>query len=94
MRLHRGDTGIPRISDPLCAKRLPKGQRRAGNRTSSSNLFRKLRENKRLFGGETLYIEPGSPWESGYNESFNGKLRDERLNGKISYSLSEASIII
>jgi hypothetical protein len=30
---------------------------------------------------QTLYIEPGSPWENGYNESFNGKLLDESLNG-------------
>jgi len=34
-------------------------------------------------GGKTLYIEPGSPWENGYNESFNGRLRDELLNGEI-----------
>ncbi len=31
-------------------------------------------------GVKTLFIEPGSPWENGYNESFNGKLRDELLN--------------
>ena len=37
-------------------------------------------------GVETLFIEPGSPWENGYNESFNGKLRDELLNGEIFYS--------
>ena len=37
-----------------------------------------------------LYIEPGSPWENGYCESFNGKLRDECLNGEIFYSLKEA----
>jgi transposase InsO family protein len=35
---------------------------------------------------KTLYIEPGSPWENGYCESFNGKLRDELLNGEIFYS--------
>ena len=34
-------------------------------------------------GVKTLYIEPGSPWENGYNESFNGKLRDELLNGEM-----------
>ena len=38
-------------------------------------------------GAQTLYIEPGSPWENGYCESFNGKLRDELLNGEIFYSL-------
>jgi transposase InsO family protein len=42
----------------------------------------------------TLFIEPGSPWESGYNESFNGKLRDELLNGEIFYTLKEAQILI
>ena len=45
-------------------------------------------------GAQTLYIEPGSPWENGYCESFNGKLRDECLNGEIFYSLKEAQIII
>ena len=45
-------------------------------------------------GATTLYVEPGSPWENGYCESFNGKLRDERLNGEIFYSLKEAAIVI
>jgi transposase InsO family protein len=45
-------------------------------------------------GTNTLYIEPGSPWENGYCESFNGKLRDELLNGEIFYSLKEAQIVI
>jgi putative transposase len=43
---------------------------------------------------KTLYIEPGSPWENGYNESFNGKLRDELLNGEIFYTLKEAEVLI
>jgi putative transposase len=45
-------------------------------------------------GAKTLYIEPGSPWENGYNESFNGKLRDELLNGEIFYTLKEAQVLI
>ncbi len=45
-------------------------------------------------GTGTLYIEPGSPWENGYCESFNGKLRDECLNREIFYSLKEAQIVI
>jgi putative transposase len=45
-------------------------------------------------GTGALYIEPGSPWENGYCESFNGKLRDECLNGEIFYSLKEAQIVI
>lgn len=43
---------------------------------------------------KTLFITPGSPWENGYNESFNGKLRDELLNGEIFYTLQEAQILI
>jgi transposase InsO family protein len=45
-------------------------------------------------GSKTAYIEPGSPWENGYVESFNSKLRDELLNGEIFYSLREAQILI
>ena len=42
----------------------------------------------------TLYIEPGSPWENGYIESFNGKLRDELLDREIFTTLEEAKILI
>jgi len=45
-------------------------------------------------GTQTAYITPGSPWENGYCESFNGKLRDELLNGEIFYTLKEAEVII
>ena len=45
-------------------------------------------------GVKALFIEPGSPWENGYNESFNGKLRDELLNTEIFYSLKEAKVLI
>ena len=45
-------------------------------------------------GAKTAYIEPGSPWENGYCESFNSKLRDELLNGEIFYTLKEAKIVI
>ncbi len=43
---------------------------------------------------QTLLIEPGSPWENGYVESFNGKLRDELLDREIFYTLTEAKILI
>jgi len=42
----------------------------------------------------TLFIERGSPWENGYIESFNGKLRDELLNREIFYTLAEARVLI
>jgi putative transposase len=45
-------------------------------------------------GVKTLFIEPGSPWENGYIESFNGKLRDELLNRKIFTTLEEVKILI
>jgi len=41
-----------------------------------------------------LFIEPGSPWENGYIESFNGKFRDELLNREIFYTLTEAKILV
>ncbi len=44
-------------------------------------------------GTKTLYIEPGSPWENGYGESFNSKLRDEFLNPEIFYSIKELRVL-
>ena len=46
------------------------------------------------FGAKTLYIEPGSPWENGYVESFNGKLRDELLNREVFDTLRETRILV
>lgn len=43
---------------------------------------------------DKIHIEPASPWENGYNESFNGKLRDESLKGEIFYRLKEAQSMI
>lgn len=42
----------------------------------------------------TAYITPGSPWENGFNERFNGSLRDELLDGELFYSLREAKLVI
>ena len=44
-------------------------------------------------GAQTAYIEPGSPWENGFCESFNSKLRDEFLNGEIFYSMKELRVL-
>ncbi len=43
---------------------------------------------------KTLFITPGCPWENGYCESFNGRLRDELLNGELCYPLREAQVVI
>ena len=52
-----------------------------------------VREWLSRLGVETVFIEPGSPWENGYIESFNGKLRDELLNGEIFTTLEEAKVL-
>lgn len=53
-----------------------------------------VRDWLKCMGVNTAYIEPGSPWENGYNERFNGSLRDELLNGEIFYTLTEARTLI
>ena len=45
-------------------------------------------------GVKTLFIAPGSPWENGYNESFNGTFRQELLNGETFYSLAQAAALV
>ncbi len=45
-------------------------------------------------GTKTAYITPGSPWENGYCESSNGRMRDELLNSEIFYTLKEAQVVI
>ena len=55
---------------------------------------RAIRDWLNRLGVKTLFIEPGSPWENGYIESFNGKLRDELLNREIFTTLLEAKVLI
>ena len=47
-----------------------------------------------VVGAKTAFIEPGSPWENGYSESFNARFRDEFLNGEVFYSLRDAQVLI
>jgi transposase InsO family protein len=76
-------------------------------RFSVESIVRKLREAEvdlsrgqsvaqvvKKLGVQTLFIEPGSPWENGYVESFIGKMRDELLNREIFYTLNEARVLI
>ena len=53
-----------------------------------------VRDWLRELGVKTLFIEPGSPWENGYNESFNGTLGDEVLKREIFFTLTEAKVLI
>jgi putative transposase len=55
---------------------------------------RALRRWLASLGVKTLFIEPGSPWENGYIESFNGKMRDELLNRELFTTLEEAKVLI
>jgi transposase InsO family protein len=57
-------------------------------------IAKKLRAWLKNLGVAPLFIEKGSPWENGYVESFNGKMRDQLLNGELFYTLLEAKIII
>ena len=70
---------------------LPKFIRSDNGPEFIANAIKKWLKKKHV---ETLYIEPGSPWENGYIESFNGKLRDEILNREIFYSVKEAKFIV
>ena len=45
-------------------------------------------------GVRPIYVEPGSPWQNGYVESLNGKLRDECLNEELFYSRGEAQVLV
>ena len=54
---------------------------------------RAVREWLGRVGAKTLYIEPGSPWQNGYIESFNGKLRDELLDRELFYTLQEVQVL-
>lgn len=57
-------------------------------------IARAVRQWIAVMGADAAFIDPGSPWENGYCESFNSKLRDELLNGEIFYSLAEAQVVI
>jgi len=60
----------------------------------SEYIANQLVESLKTLEVETWHIAPGSPWQNGYCESFNGKLRDELLNGEVFYTLKEAQVIL
>ncbi len=82
---------IETLADAMLLKGIPEHIRSDNGPEMTSKL---IRDWLPKVGANTLYIEPGSPWENGYCESFNGKLRDELLNGEIFYSLKEARVLI
>ena len=76
----------------LFVKHGPPDQIRSDNGAEFTAIA--VREWLERVGVKTLFIAPGSPWDNGYNESFNGKLRDELLNVEIFYTPKEAEVLI
>lgn len=79
------------MADVMLVRGIPEHIRSDNGPEMTANIVRQWLAS---VGAKTLYIEPGSPWENGYCESFNGKLRDELLNGEIFCSLKEAKVLI
>ena len=82
---------IDALSDLFILRGVP-GHVRSDN--GPEFIAKAVREWIAAVGAKTAFIEPGSPWENGYCESFNSKLRDELLNSEIFYSLAEAKVVI
>ena len=79
------------LTELFCQRGLPMHLRSDNGPEFTAKELRKwLNE----LGASTLFIEPASPWENGYVESFNGKMRDELLNREIFYTLEEAKVLI
>jgi transposase InsO family protein len=81
---------IEALADVMVQKGVPEHIR---SDNGPEFVAKELRQWLADIGAKTLYIEPGSPWENGYCESFNSKLRDEFLNGEIFYSMKEIRVL-
>lgn len=79
------------LTELFCSRGVPEYIR---SDNGSEFTAKKLRAWLERLQAKPVYIEPGSPWENGYVESFNGKLRDELLNREIFYTLKEAKTLI
>lgn len=75
---------IDALCDLFLAKGIPKFIR---SDNGPEFIVQSVRDWITLIGSKTVYIEPGSPWENGYCESFNARFRDELLNGETFYTL-------
>jgi len=90
-RQYRSEQVLDRLAELFLERRAPTYLRSDNGSEFTATAVREWLEG---VGVKTLFIEPGSPWENGYIESFNGKLRDELLNGEIFYTLREAQVIL
>jgi len=87
----RSDHVLERLSWLLATRGVPDHIRSDNGPEFTATV---VRDWLRKVGVKTLFIEPGSPWENGYCESFNGKLRDELLAREVFYTLREAKVLI
>jgi putative transposase len=81
---------IETLADVMLTRGIPEHIRSDNGAEMTSKIIRSWLAK---LGAKTLYIEPGSPWENGYCESFKCKLQDECLNQEIFYSLKEAQVV-
>jgi len=86
----KSDNVLERLMDLFIRRGIPEHLR---SDNGSEFTAKTVREWLSRLDVRTLYIEPGSPWENGYIESFNGKLRDELLNGEIFDTVLEARVL-
>jgi len=89
-RHFRSDDVLQCLSELFVAKGVPEHIRSDNGPEFTANAVRRWLGR---VGAKTLYIAPGSPWENGYIESFNGKLRDELLNREVFYTLKEVQVL-
>lgn len=82
---------IETLADAMLEHDIPAHVRSDDGAEMTANI---VRDRLGRLGAKTLFIVPGSPWENGHCDSFNGKLRDELLNGELFYSLKEAQVVI
>ena len=87
----KSDDVLERLSDLFIRRGVPKYIRSDNGPEFTANTVREWLNHVEV---KTLFIEPGSPWENGYIESFNGKLRDELLDREIFDTLLEAKVLI
>jgi putative transposase len=87
----RSDDVLARLADLYARRGTPQYLRSDNGSEFTADRVRKWLSRLQV---NTLFITPGSPWENGYVESFNGKFRDELLNGEIFYTLLEARVLV
>ena len=86
-----GEDVLETLSEVMLWRGIPE---HIGSDKGPEFVAQQLRDWLKTLGTGPLYIEPGSPWENGYIESFNGKMRDELLNREIFTTLVEAKVLI